>query len=361
MVCAADLELPNVSGPDGRAAQGRTALLYHDEDSMESITKNRQTPATLRAMVERAYGAEQVPTGEPDTWLEELGHGWFNVAYRIVLRDGRAVVVKIAPPRDVPVMTAERGAMRIELDSLALIADRTDVPVPHVDHADLSHELVDADYFFMPFIDADNFGIITKGLSTEQRDAYNEALGAANRELNSIRGGWFGPLAGPGDPSWRTVFTGIVEANLADGEARSVDIGRDYDEIRKVVALHADVLDDVTEPRFVEWDLWDSNVMVRDGRIVTIIDHERALYGDPLMEAGFSAIDLPDFGDPTAFMRGYGHASLTPREQTRRRLYTLHLVVIMAIETVYRGHTTPTQYDWARGQIDRMMRLLTEP
>lgn len=328
---------------------------------MESITKNRQTPATLRAMVERAYGAEQVPTGEPDTWLEELGHGWFNVAYRILLRDGRAVALKIAPPRDVPVMTYERGAMRIELDSLALIAARTDVPVPHVDHADLSHELVDADYFFMPFVDAENFGIIIENLSAEQRDAYNEALGAANRELNSIRGSWFGPLAGPGDRSWRVVFTGLVEDVLADGEARNVDIGRDYDEVRKVLAQHADVLDDVTEPRFVEWDLWDSNVMVRDGGIVTIIDHERALYGDPLMEAGFSGTQLPFFGDSTAFMRGYGHAELTPREQLRRRLYCLHLVLIMAIETVYRGHTTPTQYDLAREHIDLMMRQLTEP
>ena len=78
---------------------------------MESITKNRQTPATLRAMVERAYGAEQVPTGEPDTWLEELGHGWFNVAYRIVLRDGRAVVVKIAPRSAVSTGTSDGGAI----------------------------------------------------------------------------------------------------------------------------------------------------------------------------------------------------------------------------------------------------------
>ncbi|KQR08581.1 hypothetical protein [Cellulomonas sp. Leaf334] len=81
--------------------------------------------------------------------------------------------------------------------------------------------------------------------------------------------------------------------------------------------------------------------MVRDGHIVTIIDHESALYGDPLMEAGFAGTYLSDFGDPTAFMRGYGQEQLTPREQTRRGLYCLHLVVIMAIETVYRGHTTP--------------------
>jgi aminoglycoside phosphotransferase (APT) family kinase protein len=328
---------------------------------MESITKNRQTPATLCAMVERAYGPDQVPAGEPNAWLEELGHGWFNVAYRITLRDGRAVVLKIAPPPDVAVMTYERGAMRIELDSLALIAARTDVPIPRVDHADLSHELVDADYFFMPFIDAENFGIVREHLSGTQRDAYNEALGAVNRDLNSIRGSWFGPIAGPGDASWRTVFTGIVEDVLADGETRTVDIGRDYDEVRKVLALHSDVLDDVIEPRFVEWDLWDSNVMVRDGRIVAIIDHERALYGDPLMEAGFTGLELSDVGDPTAFMRGYGQAPLSPREQVRRRLYCLHLVLVMAIETVYRGHTTATQYDWARGQIDRIMQQLTEP
>ncbi len=46
---------------------------------MESITKNRQTPDTLRAMVARAYGPEQVIEDDGD-WVAELGHGWFNVA-----------------------------------------------------------------------------------------------------------------------------------------------------------------------------------------------------------------------------------------------------------------------------------------
>lgn len=64
---------------------------------MESITKNRQPMQTLRASVARAYGTDQVPTGGED-WVSELGHGWFNVAYRIRLRDGSDVVLKIAPP-----------------------------------------------------------------------------------------------------------------------------------------------------------------------------------------------------------------------------------------------------------------------
>jgi aminoglycoside phosphotransferase (APT) family kinase protein len=322
---------------------------------MESITKNRQSPATLRAMIERAYGPDQVPTG--DDFADELGHGWFNVAYRIRLRDGSSVVLKIAPPPHVEVMTYERGAMATELAALALIREHTTVPVPAVDFADRSHELCDADWFFMPFIDADNFGLVKDTLSPAERDAYDEALGAATRELNAIRGTAFGPLNGSGVSSWRRLFTGMVEDVLRDGERRNVDLGWSYDTVRDVFAQHADCLDEVTEPRYVEWDLWDGNAMIRDGKIVCIIDHERAYYGDPLIEAGFVASQLPAFGDPAAFMRGYGKTELTAGEQQRRRLYCLHLILIMIIETVYRGHTDTRQYDWARERLTETLTL----
>ncbi|MFD9424728.1 MULTISPECIES: hypothetical protein [unclassified Streptomyces] len=100
---------------------------------MESITKNRQSTAALRLMIERAYGADRVPTGEG--WISELGHGWFNVACRIRLRDGAEVVLKIAPPSEVEVMAYENGAMSIELATLELLRTRTSVPVPTMDFA----------------------------------------------------------------------------------------------------------------------------------------------------------------------------------------------------------------------------------
>jgi len=324
---------------------------------MESVTKNRQPIEVLRAMVKRAYGADQVPVDSPE-WVREMGHGWFNVAYRIRLRDGSEVVLKIAPPPSVEVLTYERGAMAIELAALRLIAERTHVPVPAVGFSDQSHELCDADYFFMPYIDADNLGMVKQDLPSDALVAYHEALGAANRELNSVPGPAFGPLAGPGQPSWRAVFNGMVEDILVDGERRSVDIGWGYEVVRNVVLEHAACLDEVHEPRYVEWDLWDSNVMVRDGAIVSIIDHERALYGDPLIEAGFTGTQLPAFGDPAAFMRGYGQGALTEAEQLRRRLYCLYLALVMVIETVYRGHTDTKQYDWARVRLTETMALL---
>jgi aminoglycoside phosphotransferase (APT) family kinase protein len=324
---------------------------------MESATKNHQPLGVLRAMIERAYGPGQVPAGG-ECWVTELEHGWFNVAYRLRLRDESEVVLKIAPSPAVEVMTHERAAMATELRALSLIRQHTTVPVPDVHFADRTHELCDADYFFMPFVDADNLGIVKSSLPRSDLEAYQEALGKANRELNSIAGPAFGPLAGVGDPSWRVVFTGMVEEVLRDGERRQVDLGWDYDVVRTVVSEHAPCLDAVVEPRFVEWDLWDSNVMVRDGTIVSILDHERAFYGDPLIEAGFVATQLPAFGDPTAFMRGYGQGELAEPERTRRRLYCLQLALIMVIETVYRAHTDTHQFDWARRQLTEAMALL---
>ncbi|MFG3137214.1 phosphotransferase family protein [Streptomyces sp. NPDC048211] len=322
----------------------------------ESITKNRQSPQVLRKMIERAYGSDQIPEG--DAFAVEITHGWFNVAYRVRLRDGQQTVLKIAPPAGVRVLTREKEMMRNELAAMALVSERTNVPIPQVDYADLSRELVDADYFFMEYIDADNFGIATAEgrLSPDVVAAGSRELGTLNRELNSIVGPHFGPLQGPGSGTWREAFTQMIEDTLEDGQRAGVDIGRPYDDIREVLAGNAAVLDDVTEPRFVELDLWTKNSMIRGGRIVAVLDHERAVWADPLMEAGFTGIDLPVFGDPSDFMSGYGLGRLSVSQRTRRRLYSLYLAVIMIVETKYRGHQDMTTYDFGRAQLDLLMK-----
>ena len=215
-------------------------------------------------------------------------------------------------------------------------------------------------YFFMEFVDADNLGVIKDGLTSEQLDDYDRQRGALNRQLNEMTGAAFGPLNGEsasGD-TWRELFTAAVEDVLQDGERKNVDLGWDYASVREVFASHAWSLEEVARPAFVEWDLWDSNVMVRDGRIIAIIDHERARFGDPLMEAGFVATEIAGWGDPAPFLEGYGRGPLTEDEQTRRRLYNLHLMLIMVIETVYRGHTSSSQYDFGRAALDTVMASL---
>ena len=322
---------------------------------MESLTKNRQSADTLRALIARAYGPGQVPDG--DDFATEFTEGWFNVAYRIRLRDGQQVVLKVAPPADVEVLTREIGMMRAELAAMDLVTRHTEVPVPRVDFADLSHELIDVDYFFMEYIDADNFGFsAAEGLfDPAVVEAGERELGELNRAINQVVGPHFGPLAGPGFDTWRAAFTAMIDDTLNDGERVGVDIGWDSDDIRGVVAAHVDTLDEVTEPRLVEVDLWAKNSMMRDGRIVAILDHERALYGDPLIEAGLTGLDMPEIGDPTAFMEGFGITELTESQRTRRRLYSLALALVMIVETKYRGHTDAEVYDFGRRHLDQLM------
>ena len=315
---------------------------------IHSLTKNRQPAGVLRAMVARAFGADQVV----DDGFEELGLGWFNVAYRVRLADGASVVLKIATPAGVQVLTYEHGMLRTEVAALRLVAERTSVRVPRVLAVDESRELCDADYFFMEYIEGETLST----LPADERSPLQGALGALNRQLNEVRGTGFGPLLAPTSQSWREVFTGMVESVLADGERRAVDLGQDYDDLRELLLAHSPSLDEVIEPRFVEWDLWDGNALVHDGAIVGIIDHERALWGDPLMESGFAALVLPGtLGDASSFADGYGIGSLTPTQLVRRRLYTLHLLVVMTIETVYREHESPAQYDFARAALAELV------
>ncbi len=325
---------------------------------MESITKYRQPPSTLRSIIARAYGDAAVPL--EDDFATELGHGWFNVAYILRLRDGREVVLKIAPPPGIEVMTYEEGMMCGEIRAIELIRRETTVPVPQVDHYDDTHTIIDADWFVMPRLPGENLKVLSETLSPDEYQAGWRVMGEMTKRLNGITGAGFGRFNKPLVGTWREAFTGIIGDVLADGERRQVALGWSYAEIRELIADHEACLDEVVTPAFCEWDFWDANAMMHEGRLIGVIDHERAFWADPILEAGFvmAALGLP-IGE--AFLEGYGErpgghkGPLTEGEMARRRLYNLHLFLIMTIETSYRGHTTTDQYDFALGRLADVM------
>jgi len=76
------------------------------------------------------------------------------------------------------------------------------------------------------------------------------------------------------------------------------------------------------------------------------------------IEGGFTATEFLAFGDPAAFIGGYGHGKRPQDERVRRRLYCLHLSLVMVIETVYRGHADTRQYNFAREELTEAMARL---
>jgi len=301
---------------------------------MESKTKNRKTREQLDRMALRAFGVG-IASGEGSAF--ELKHGWFNAAYDVRLADGREAVLKIAPAKGAETLAYERNIMETEVSTMRLVRENPSIPAPEVYFYDRTHEVCDSDYFFMEKIAGENYEHVRDSLPSEARAGIDFKIGEIVREINSYPGSFFGY---PGNKSlqagsWKEAFLKMVDAALEDGLRRDVDYGYGCDEIRDAVLKHSSSLDEVSSPLLVHWDAWDSNVYVKDGRLSGLLDFERSLWGDPLMEAQFRVFGYGEL-EPGESLRGYGKTSFSPDETWRCRLYTLYLGLLMNTECYYR-------------------------
>ncbi|MDD6307484.1 MAG: phosphotransferase [Clostridiales bacterium] len=69
-----------------------------------------------------------------------------------------------------------------------------------------------------------------------------------------------------------------------NAENKSVVIGVDKNDILSLLEKDKKIFDAVTQPVLVHWDMWEGNIFIKDGCITGIIDWERALWGEPLMD-----------------------------------------------------------------------------
>jgi aminoglycoside phosphotransferase (APT) family kinase protein len=310
---------------------------------VESRTKNRKPREQIAQMAARAFGGTALASGEDA--VRELKDGWFNVVYDVRLADGREVILKIAPPPGAEVMTYERDLMRTEVEAMRRVAENPVIPVPRIHFHDAARDLCDADYFFMEKLRGDNLGHVKSSLSPETRARVETRIGEILRAINGFTGTYFGY---PGHPdlrggSWRAAFAKIVDSVLEDGGRKHAEY--DADRVRAAVLKHAPALDAVGEPRLVHWDAWDPNFFVLNGEVTGLVDFERALWADPLMEAQFRP--LYGEGIPNV-LRGYGRSPLGPDEEPRSQLYTLHLALVMYTECYYRSYDTDFVFDLSK-------------
>lgn len=308
---------------------------------MHTRTKNIQDRAALARILQAALpGAELAE-------VSELSDGFFNVAYRLTATDGREAVVKVAPAPDVPVMSSELDLMHAEVTAMRLVAERDPgLPAPRVIHFDPSGQVCAAPYVVMSVLPGVSLAAAEATLTPADGESVRREVGRLTRRINAITGPAFGYLAQPArqGPGWADVFTTMLDGTLADAELMGVDLGVAPDEVRALLRRDRTVLDEVRTPRLVHWDLWAGNVFVADGAVTGLIDWERSLWGDPLLEVGFRT-----YADDAAFLEGYGRGGLTPTERRRALWYDVYLLVIAAQEGAFRHYATTDIHDWATG------------
>lgn len=272
----------------------------------------------------------------------ELSEASYNTAYRLRLTDGSGLVLKIAPDPTMPGLSYERDLMRTET---LFYRTASVLPVPQVVHAGLSRELIDSDFLLMTELPGHNWYGLRESLADADQDRLRRDLGRLVAGLHLITGPGFGYPQGEMSPSWRTAFLGMLDALLADAVHWNTPLPRSVTQIRQLIGANAYVLDDVTTPVLVHFDLWPGNILLHDHdglglRITGIVDGERAFWGDPLAEM----VSLALFGgieDDAAFLDGYGGIEFDDSARRRLALYRVYLYLIMLIEGDPRGYSGP--------------------
>jgi aminoglycoside phosphotransferase (APT) family kinase protein len=89
-------------------------------------------------------------------------------------------------------------------------------------------------------------------------------------------------------------------------------------------------------------------VFIKDGTVTGIIDFERSLWGDPLMEFYFS-----HFHQSAPFLAGYGAAAFTPAQLGRRALYDLYLDLILCVECPFRQYEDHNHLQWVQDNMSK--------
>ncbi|MFJ3701603.1 MULTISPECIES: phosphotransferase family protein [Streptomyces] len=290
---------------------------------------------------------EAVGAGGP-TSLEPLAGGTYNTVTRVAFGDGRDWVVKI-PPAHTAGLSYEQHLLVNEVTFYESATGAGDT-IPQVVHSALAPEAPGGAYVVMTACPGRPWSAVAGELTADETRALRTEFGSIVGRLHGVTGpagfGYPGRSLGPLSPTWREAFTAMTDAVLADAERYGAGLPRPSDRIREVLAGAADVLDEVTRPALVHFDLWQGNVLVTGGpgarRIGGIVDGERMFWGDPVADLVSTSL----FGDPEGdedFLAGYAAATGTPLVFTpsiRRRLdlYRSYLYLIMLTETVPRGY-----------------------
>lgn len=318
---------------------------------MESLTKNKQSKETISKMVKKYFTPLKMNS------FHELTEGYFNMAYEIHLSNGKHLILKIAPSPKTRVMTYEKNIMFSEVEAIKLVIRNGEVPVPQIMGYDDSCTICDSPFFFMEKLEGKSLNSVKDSLTPEQiRSIYIET-GQINKKINHITCPAFGY---PGQnefqgKEWYPIFHKMMEAGVNDAQQGNIDLKISIDQLWQCLDRDKFIFDEVDEPKLVHWDCWDGNIFVHNGRVTGIIDWERSLWGDPLMEVGFRT-----YSDNTCFQEGYGIRSLSENQKRRALWYDVYLMLLVALECEYRKYETMDTYYYSTQMLMKQFQKIQE-
>lgn len=283
--------------------------------SFEAASKNRQSDEQIRELAKRAF-PERTVSG-----IAELNAGMCNALYKISLDNGEKVVLKISSPGMANKCANERWLMESESEAMRQIAGRAPrVKAPKLLYYDDSLTVCTGKYFFMEYVEGDLMAERMKQLPREKVDGLHREVGRYVNWIGDVTGDHFGIVnSGIEFDSLFGLVEQLVHNVVGDLEANGADVGVPFDVIRAQLQKDKPHFDAYDGPaRMVHFDIWENNIILRDDEIAALLDWERTLWGEVLMEERFR-----DYNNIPAFFEGFGRTEFTVSERKRMMWYNI--------------------------------------
>ena len=285
--------------------------------------------------------------------VTELAGGLKSSVY--LLEDANnKMVLKLAPNYVDGVITVDKNLLSWEAKILK-DTEQLNIPTPRLIVSDYSLNIYPIPYIIMTYLEGDNYLHKKEELSQTEIENIEKEIGIISSKICSIKSSDFFL---PSKPNLKfednfTFIKYLFDALIKDGIDNNLDVSKEtLNIIKNILSIYKESLNNISEISLTNTDMWDGNILVKNGHVSGVIDFADVYYCDELMTFYFHTID----GITSKhFLEGYNKKHLNKNEEIRCEIYRLYVILKMITECKIKEYG---RYDWMYTNLDTRIRNL---
>lgn len=289
------------------------------------MNSNDLTKEVFAKMYFAAFNKNAINLG-----IQKLSGGLKNRVY--LMDDGKnRFVLKTVPSENKVVSEIDRNTLWWEADVLKKM-EELDITTPRVLYYSEGIEEYHHPFMIMNYLEGNNYLDCKDNMCLEQKKDISFHIGEITQKICSIKKDYYYLPSFPNkkfkDNYEFVIF--IFKKLLKIYKKYNINIdGITSNQVLELVKNKKKELNMVKQISMCNIDLWDGNILVKNGRISGMVDFTDTYYCDELMSFYFHLID-EDVDE--YFLLGYGNKKLSYDEKVRIEIYRLYVVLKMIVD-----------------------------
>lgn len=302
-----------------------------------SSVKNYQDIQIIKAMYQKAFDDKNIENIK----INVLSGGMKNAVY-LIENNNNKVVLKIAPKDESKMISADRNIFWWEVEMLKRMQE-IKFPSPKLLYYDDSRELCESPYMFMSFIEGETYSKIKENLSEEEKEKIEYQLGLLSKKICLIKGNnFFIPSHPYKEFNNNYEFVSyLFDLLLENAISLNMNLGNgNYDTIKNLIISNKESLNNINDICLVHTDIWDGNILIKNGKVSGIVDFADLYFCDEIMTFYFHTIDGKT---NESFLNRFNIKKLNIDEKIRIEIYRLYVILKMIVDCELKQYG---KFDW---------------